>query len=240
MRRIFYKMNAMLLLLKNRRYKEFFDQLHQWIYSESYSFGLRRDLTIPFEAPQAKIPIVVRQMDKEDIQRIIDSVSASASQEKYWLLTEQRLLNAGIPTGYLATTIDDSPCYMQWLIPSSENIRIQQFFRGIFPLLKPDEALMEGAYTLPAFRGQRIMSSAMAQIAEQGLNVGARWAITFVGHGNIASLKGCHQAGFEPYIVRREKYRFFHKTIAFESISSRVSYPLELSAQPAISSDRGI
>ena len=41
----------------------------------------------------------------------------------------------------------------------------------------------------------------MAQIAERGTDLGARWVITFVTVDNIPSLKGCQRAGFVPYLL---------------------------------------
>jgi RimJ/RimL family protein N-acetyltransferase len=117
---------------------------------------------------------------------------------------------------------------MQWLIPSSENDKIQAFYRDIFPRLKEDEALLEGAYTADDFRGQGVMASAMAQIAERASDLGARKVITFVSERHIASLKGCKRAGFVPYVMRREKYRLFRHRVTFTSLPEGAPYPFDL------------
>lgn len=61
------------------------------------------------------------------------------------------------------------------------------------------------------------MPAAMAQIAEKGAAVGARYVCTFVGDDNIASLKGCEKAGFSPYLTRTITTRLFNlsKRIVF-------------------------
>ena len=69
------------------------------------------------------------------------------------------------------------------------------------PRLAADQALLENAYTPPSHRGLGIMSAAMALIAEQAATVGARTVLTFVGLDNIASLKGCQRAGFNPAML---------------------------------------
>ena len=98
-----------------------------------------------------------------------------------------------------------APCYFQWLLGHRQNGFLQSHFpKNWFPVLQPDEALLENAYTPVAYRGKGIMSEAMAIIAEQGHEVGARYTITFVEEGNIPSLKGCANAGFSTYIVRTE------------------------------------
>ncbi|MFL5111096.1 MAG: hypothetical protein ACJ8DL_10390 [Microvirga sp.] len=52
---------------------------------------------------------------------------------------------------------------MQWLMSSDQNWQIQTI--GAFPKLKPDEALLENAYTPASHRGLGIMPAAMALIA---------------------------------------------------------------------------
>ena len=88
-------------------------------------------------------------------------------------------------------------------------------FNGIFPELDADTALLEGAYTLIEFRGQRMMSAPMSLIAEQARSVGARYVITFVGDDNTASLKGCYRAGFATYLERHIRWRMLRPSVMF-------------------------
>jgi GNAT superfamily N-acetyltransferase len=110
---------------------------------------------------------------------------------------------------------DGKVCYMQWLIASRDNARIRGQWADLFPVLAPDEALLEGAYTGHAYRGQGIMAHAMARIAERASDFGARWVLTFVGERNVASLKGCAKAGFVPYVRRTESWRFMRRRVRF-------------------------
>src|SRR5439155_471370 len=99
-----------------------------------------------------------------------------AADQVFARLGQQRILQSGLATCYVAIGPEGKPCYMQWLIPSSENDRVRTFFGNLYPQLGPDEVLLEGAYTPEAHRGQGIMASAMAQIAQQAAHSGARWA----------------------------------------------------------------
>jgi len=128
----------------------------------------------------------------------------------------------------VATTLDDQPCYMQWLVGASENEKLQKYFFGLHARLAPDEALMEDAFTVEAFRGQAIMPFAMARIAEKGRDLGVRWAITFVNHKNPAAMKGCKRAGFSPYLLRRETWRLFRRRVVFTPLPEGTPYPFEL------------
>ncbi|MBF6570439.1 MAG: hypothetical protein IVW54_16355 [Candidatus Binataceae bacterium] len=137
------------------------------------------------------------------------------------------VLVSGIPTCYVATTNDGDLCYVQWLIISTGQELIRPFFKGQLKFFPADTVLLEFAYTFERFRGLGIMSAAMAQIAERGIELGARSAITYVAHRNIASLKGCARAGFLPFMLRYEKWRAFRLSQKFTNLPDGFSYPFE-------------
>jgi RimJ/RimL family protein N-acetyltransferase len=184
-------------------------------YSDSVSIGLRRDLQVPFTGPTAKIPITVRPLGPSEDLSALDPEPGLSADEAFWRLGQRRLLQSALQTCYVAMAPENRPCYMQWVIPASENDRIKAVFGNLYPVLGPDEALLEGAYTPEAYRGKGIMSAAMAQIAERAAEHGARWVITFVDEQNQASLKGCLRAGFTPYLRRLERFRLFHRSVSF-------------------------
>ena len=82
--------------------------------------------------------------------------------------------------------------HVQWLLSPRDNGFIEKL--GGFPPLAEGEALLENAYTPPAFRGLGVMAAAMAQIAERASDFGGRKVLTFVATDNVASLKGCQRA----------------------------------------------
>lgn len=142
------------------------------------------------------------------------------------------MLKAGTPTCYVAVDQrDGTPCYVQWLLGPAQNPTIKKL--GCFPLLKPDEALLENAYTPVSYRGMGIMAAAMALIAERAAEFGARYVLTFVGVDNIASLKGCERAGFTPFVVRWQQQYCFNlvRRLAFKDLPADV--PEQRREQPA-------
>ena len=189
------------------------------VYSDSTSVGLRRDLGVPFTPRSAKIPLTIRPIAAGDDLSFLAPRPGLSGDEAFWRLTQRRLLGSGLRTCYLAISPDAKLCYMQWVIPSAQNDGLRRVFGNLYPTLGEDEALMEGAYTIEAFRGMGIMGAAMARIAERAADQGARWVITFVDEQNTASLKGCIRAGFAPYLRRRERFRFFRRQVTFESIA---------------------
>ena len=130
--------------------------------------GLRRDLAIPFSAPEAALPILVRPLREDDIPLLLGTDDpALPGAARIERLNRVNMIRAGFTRCFVAATADDVPCYMQFLIGADENDLLRTYFRGLYPALAPDEALLEGAFTPEPFRGQRIMPSAMAQIASK-------------------------------------------------------------------------
>jgi GNAT superfamily N-acetyltransferase len=197
------------------------------VYSDSISLGMRRDISVPFTGPQAKIPITVRPLAPADDLSALDPAPGISADEAFWRLGQRRLLQSGLQTCYVALSSDGKVSYMQWLIPASENARLRSVFGNLYPVLGPDEALLEGAYTPDAYRGKGIMGAAMSQIAERARDFGARWVITFVDATNDPSIKGCVRAGFQTYLKRHERFRFFFRQIRFQLIPPSEAPPGE-------------
>ncbi len=185
--------------------------------SESLSFGLQRDLNQPFEAPEAKIKFHIRPLKKGDVDEILKNTRENPVDPRI-IASQYSLIEKNIPTCYVAATTNDTPAYMQWLISYKDNDKIEEHFKGLFPRLKKGEALLEAAYCNPAYRGLRIMPAAMAQIAEKAESINARWIKTFVDVQNIPSLKGCRRSGFEPYVLRKDRWFLFRRTTSFHAI----------------------
>jgi RimJ/RimL family protein N-acetyltransferase len=171
-------------------------------------YGLCRHLTRPLDKPKAKIAITVRRLRERDLGPLFalgERVSLDNRLEVAW---RRAFIARGAQCGYVAVDArNDTPCYVQWLFGAEDNEFVQHV--GGFPVLQPHQALLENAYTPPAYRGLGIMSEAMALIAEQATRLGAREVLTFVDHHNIASLKGCQRAGFNPTLLHhRTRYAF--------------------------------
>ena len=206
----------LLLVIRRGKIKRLIQEVMHRIYSNDASYVLRRDLNVSFRAAPARLPITIRPIGAQDVPEILRARPGR-------LL----LLQANIPTCYLAVNSEDRICYMQWLIGPDEQDRFKPFFKGEFRLLARNEVLLEFAYTFEAFRGQGIMGPAMAAIAEKGLELGARWAVTYVLKDNIAALKGCRQAGFHPYMISEERWRLFCFRQSFRSLPGGARFPFE-------------
>lgn len=195
-------------LWAERRFAEMARRGAGLLYATRVTIGLRRDLGVPCPVPSAKIPIEVRPLRDADLPHLFpEDRSGLSRKERLELDTRRFYLRAGIPTCWVALDgRTGTPCYMQWLMGASHNRLIQETFPPRwFPELAPDEALLENAYTPAAYRGQGIMSCAMALIAERAAGIGAARVITFVENANVPSLRGCAKAGFSPHLARVER-----------------------------------
>jgi hypothetical protein len=130
----------------------------------------------------------------------------------------------------VAVTEDGDQCFIQWLIGQDQNDKVFAFFGGEYLRLKQGEMLMENAYTPAKHRGKRVMPCAMSQIAEVGTKLNAKRIFTYVGEDNIGSLKGCKRAGFMPYLMRTERWRFFRRSMDFNLLPPGTPYPFDRTA----------
>ncbi len=218
---LFPRLNKVSELARNGRFDILRDEWSKRFHSESFSFGLRRDMNKDFKAPEAKIKLHIRPLKAGDGEQILKNSSGNPVDPRI-IASQYSLLEQDMPTCFVAATTDHTPCYMQWLIGPAQNDKLEQHFKGLFPRLKKGEALLEGAYCSPDYRGQRIMPAAMAQIAEKAESINARWVKTFVDITNIPSLKGCRRSGFEPYVLRRDRWFLFRRTTSFHSIPEKL------------------
>lgn len=188
--------------------------------SEHVALGLKRDIQVPFSAPEAKIPVRVRPIRPTDLPSVAPSTPSALPMEEVGDWRNRTVLaTSGVGHGFVAESEDGQPCYVQWLLGPEDVERLRWHFGAIFPRLGPDEMLLEGAYTPQPYRGQGVMAHAMAKIAEQGATFGARRVITFSTESNIPSVKGCQRAGFLPYVRRIDRWSGLRRTLTFLPLS---------------------
>lgn len=231
MRRLVRRARDFVRLLGGGHAGEALRPLRARLHSQSLSYGLRRDLDVPFPVPPAKIDVDVRPLAPQDDLSFLDPEPGLPSEVTWARLSQRRLVEARLPTCWVAIAADGKPAYMQWLIASRDNPRIRAQWGNLFPVLGPHEALLEGAYTPESYRGQGIMPHAMARIAEEARRLGARYVITFVADHNIASLKGCKKAGFFPYVERRLSWQFFRRHVGYTPLPPGTPYAFEAEAK---------
>ncbi len=178
--------------------------------STVWSFELKRDLEILFTNPDSTIPLNIRLFNEKDDVYFKDA-NANCG-----------LVQENLPNCYIAVTNEEVPCHRIWLINYGQNAKIKGFFGNLMPDLKENEALLEGVFTVPSFRGMNIMPATVSRILEKAKDMDVRWVIAFVEVNNMPSLRGFKRAGFSPHMLREEKWFLFYRSIRYIMIPSDV------------------
>lgn len=193
--------------LKSGDHRLIFQGFTTRLYSDVKSYGLE----------QSAAKVITNELLTDELQiRLFTNNDLNRLNEK---MRHIRLVKENIPTCYIAENKDQIPVFRQWVFKHDQNDRIQNFFGGIFPRLSNDEALLEGGFTHEHFRGQRIMSKGILNILNLPEHKDIRRFITFVDVTNIPSIKGLQRAGFTPYAIRYETWRFFKRKVTITPIS---------------------
>jgi hypothetical protein len=221
-----HKTSFGLALVREGRIGPFLEALRVLVWSETRGYGLKRDLTVPFAAPVATIPIRVRPATERDIQIMFNVTDPDVPESERADRRDRAIFfRTGVRTCYVAVDDHDTPCFFQAALIAEENAFIQRAWKGSFPSLAPRQVLLENAFTPEAFRGRKIMPAAMARIAEACASDSVSEAITFVDTDNIPSLKGCVRSGFHPYCFRLVTRRFFRQSTVFTPLPADTTIP---------------
>lgn len=203
------------LVLSARGRRWVYRNARKRLHSHHESVCLRRDLTIPFTPPPAKIPLVVRQLQPDDDLSLIAD-EPGLSPEVAQLRADQRwLLETGLKTPWVAIDPDGAVCFMAYLLTAEDNDRMRELWGDWFPELRADEALFEYLFTSANHRGLGIMPDAGTRIVETACELGVRYGLGFILTRNAASLRAGDKAGWIPYIKRDERWFLFRRRVCF-------------------------
>lgn len=194
-------------------------QLRRRLYSDEIDYGFVFDLLKPFEVPNPRLPVRIRELRPSDITQLFNfrqgSYDTEGLRESLQCLA---FIKSGIPTCYVGVTTEDIPCVMNWLIRPSENQRLHNYFGGGIQPLKPDEALCEFVYTHPDYRGNRMMPWITQSLWEIARDEGFQKVIALVHGSNAVSLKLTPRMGWKPSFKKTVRWRLLNRTIKFETI----------------------
>jgi hypothetical protein len=175
-------------------------ELRRRLASEEVNFGLRCELERLPPLKQARIPLTLGRCDGS-FNGFRVELERTSGADYGRVLRRQKLHAQALPSMYVALNAEAAPVYVQWLMTSADQITFGDSSQLWFPL-KPDEVLLEFAYTFTPFRGFGVMGDAMGRLLRVAAQSGARWARTYVSDDNIPSLRGCSKVGFELDHVR--------------------------------------
>ena len=196
--------------------------LRRRLWSESMWFGLEcRDPTGAPAPRPAGIPVAMVAQDSRSFRGFHDELPAVSGDAAIEVRSRMRMCEAGVQGLYVAFSEDGRPIYAQWLVRPEAQAELHEVTK-LFPQLDPGEGLLEGAYTFVAFRKLGAMSDGMHQLLAVAAQCSMARCFTYVTAGNVASLRGCANAGFTAGHVRVGRAR-----IGLRRYSSRPLEPAE-------------
>jgi hypothetical protein len=196
-----------------------FRELRRRFYSKDKFYIFRRDVTLPIAEHKAKTPVTLRQLRNNDIQKLLDlDEPRLSSNEVLERVRRLRMLKSDFNKCYVVVTPNDTPIGMGWLIDASQNKKIQAFFNGGILPLASDEILSEGGYTVKSYRGQGIQRWRICEFLRKAMQSEARWVIGYFNITNNATLNTLKKNGFEPYMVRNDKWRLLKRYSIFKPL----------------------
>lgn len=185
----------------------------RFLWATVVSFGLRADLDQLPPHPRAKVPLEMEPVDaaafrgfEQELERVGE---AGAPQVE----DPASMSRQGVAGLYVAHDPGGAPMYAQWLIRCEEQASLHAAVPRLFPHLEEGESLLEGAYTFQGSRRLGAMSDGMHQLLVRSRDAGDARAYTYVGTENIASLRGCANAGFRLDHVRVTKRRLGRRQV---------------------------
>ena len=199
-------------------------------YGKRVLIGLRRDLTVPFPAPPANIPISLRAFRPEDIKALFPvGDGLAAVRERADIEWRLRMVEHGALKSQCFVAVDettDRPCHIQWLTEGYDNTIRDA---AALPALSLDEALLENAYTPLAYRSRGILSAVTARIAEFAAESGLRYVVGFIDQHNVASLRGGQRAGLIPWQIQMQRQYAFGllRRVRFKPVPADFRLPHE-------------
>lgn len=168
------------------------------LHSRSVHLGLNFQLdpaTLAFRQPG----LALRRLTPAYRDRILPEDTSHLSAADQMEVEQRREYCERLPDrGYVV--VDEAtgePCYLMWVLTHLDNELLKNV--EATPPLQPHQALMEGAYVPPHYRGRRIMAPAGTMIMAKALELGATEALSFIGEINTPSLRGAYRVGFRPY-----------------------------------------
>lgn len=213
------KLKILLDLLRTRRGREWLRRaLRKRFYSTTVSIGIRDDLSVPFPAPPAKIPLVVRKLQPDDDLSLVADTPGLAPEVARHRADQRWLLKSDLPAPWVAVDPDGAVCFIAYLLTAEDNERMQALWGPLAPVLKPDQALIEGIFTSEAHRGLGVFMDAGTKILDQARALGLRYAIGVAGDKNLGTFKVAERAGWKREFKRVERWFLFRQRVTFEPL----------------------
>lgn len=185
------------------------------------SIGIRDDLSVPFPAPPAKIPLTVRKLQPGDDLSLVADTPGLAPEVARHRADQRWLLNSDLPAPWVAIDPDGAVCFIAYMFTAEDNPRMQALWGPLAPILEPGEALIEGIFTSERHRGLGVFMDAGTKMLDQARALGIRYALGFAGEKNLGTFKVAERAGWTRHFKRVERWFLFRQRVTFETLDGK-------------------
>lgn len=142
--------------------------------------------------------------EKSDFQFLVERIDRFDLNSRREIVSRLFFQQAGFRHCYFAKTPDGQPVYMQWLIYPDENEIIAKHFRSRFYPLKPNQIMLENAFTFRRFRGLGLLPNISAELLTIARDQGYKTAVTYIQKNQIVSLNEFMNMNFKIRKIVRE------------------------------------
>jgi GNAT superfamily N-acetyltransferase len=209
-------------LLRARSFRVLARLLQRWLWSDVTAWGLERGLEDPIAARRPRVPVAIRPIRPWE-EGAFTRTPGATQEDTLVRVNARHLLQSDLETCYVGVMPDGELCYMQYLVLPGANDRLEAAFGGLIPPLGTGDALLEFAFTVERHRAAGIMPFAVRALAEEADRAGAQRLVTYIPDWNPHVLRFFRRIGFEPFVIRRERYRLLRRRITFENLPGNAS-----------------
>jgi hypothetical protein len=181
--------------------------LQRRVWSNSTNIGCRTDLTVLPEFPSSRIPIAIEQVTCPGFNGFREALAHTRGKDAIDLIWRSRMCDAGVRSLYIGYTEHREPVFAQWMITARDQEALHAYTNR-FPRLAEDEALFEGTYTFPRFRGLGVMGEGSRLMFERAIAQGIRFAVGYVGVDNVPQIRAVARTGAIPDRLCVVRWRF--------------------------------
>lgn len=212
-------------MIKRGRLSLIIQEIQRRLYSDRLFLILYKTFDHPPPIPQPKIKLNLRSLQLKDISVIFDlhnnQLDVNGVRERLRLIP---LLTADLECSVVETE-EGEPCHLFWLITSKENAELKKLFGGRILPLREEEYLVEGAFTLEKYQRMGILTWRRLALYHTCYQMGKRKVINYIRSDNLPSLLSCKNVGYKLFMIRKDKWRFFHNSFVFEKVPEDTPYP---------------
>jgi len=197
-----------LFALTNLGYKYTFKYLAKNILFIDHYYILYLNLSSLKMPTRSRFNYYLNAADESDFESLIDRLLQLDLLARKEIVARVFFRQAGFKHCYFARTRNGQPAYMQWLIYPDENQIIAKRFRYRFYPLRPNQVMLENAFTFPKFRGLGLLPIVSAELLAIARNQGYKNAIVYIQKNQIVSLNEFLKLDFKIRKIVRE-YKIF-------------------------------